>query len=107
MPVVQDETRVLLGARNSAIPRGVVAAHPLFAARAEGSRLWDVDGREYLDFAAGIGVLNVGHNHPRVVAAVRQQLDAFTHTAFQVVMSRTGTCGWQSASRNWSAGLAQ
>jgi 4-aminobutyrate aminotransferase/(S)-3-amino-2-methylpropionate transaminase len=86
MPVVQDETGVLLGARNSAIPRGVVAAHPLFAARAEGNRLWDVDGREYLDFAAGIGVLNVGHNHPRVVAAVRQQLDAFTHTAFQVVM---------------------
>jgi 4-aminobutyrate aminotransferase / (S)-3-amino-2-methylpropionate transaminase / 5-aminovalerate transaminase len=86
MPVSQDETRVLLSARNSAIPRGVIAAHPIFAARAEGNRMWDVDGREYLDFAAGIGVLNVGHNHPRVVAAVRRQLEALTHTCFQVVM---------------------
>jgi 4-aminobutyrate aminotransferase / (S)-3-amino-2-methylpropionate transaminase / 5-aminovalerate transaminase len=86
MPVLQNQTASLLAARNSAIARGVASAHTLFAARAEGSRIWDIDGREYLDFAAGIGVLNVGHNHPRVVAAVRKQLDAFTHTCFQVVM---------------------
>ena len=86
MPVMQTETTALLRDRNHAVARGVVAAHPVFAARAEGSRLWDIDGREYLDFTAGIGVLNVGHNHPRVVAAVRQQLDRFAHTCFQVVM---------------------
>jgi 4-aminobutyrate aminotransferase / (S)-3-amino-2-methylpropionate transaminase / 5-aminovalerate transaminase len=73
-------------ARMDAVPRGVVAAHSIFVARAEGARVWDVDGREYLDFAAGIGVLNVGHNHPRVIAAVREQLDRFSHTCFQVLM---------------------
>jgi 4-aminobutyrate aminotransferase/(S)-3-amino-2-methylpropionate transaminase len=86
MPVMQNETSTLMRARNHAVARGVVAAHPVFAVRGEGNRLWDVDGREYLDFAAGIGVLNVGHNHPRVVAAVREQLDRFAHTCFQVVM---------------------
>jgi 4-aminobutyrate aminotransferase/(S)-3-amino-2-methylpropionate transaminase len=86
MQVVQNDISVLMRARNHAVARGVVAAHPIFAARAEGNRLWDVDGREYLDFAAGIGALNVGHNHPHVVAAVRQQLDRFAHTCFQVVM---------------------
>jgi 4-aminobutyrate aminotransferase/(S)-3-amino-2-methylpropionate transaminase len=57
----------------------------VFAERAEGVRLWDVDGKEYLDFAAGIGTLNLGHRHPRVVAAMRDQLERFTHTCFQVV----------------------
>jgi 4-aminobutyrate aminotransferase/(S)-3-amino-2-methylpropionate transaminase len=84
MTVLRNDA--LLAARNEAVARGVVAAHPLFAARAEGNRVWDADGREYLDFAAGIGVLNVGHNHPRVVAAVREQMERFTHTCFQVVM---------------------
>lgn len=86
MPVMQNDTQNLLKARNAAVPRGVVAAHPLFASRAQGSHVWDVEGREFLDFAAGIGVLNLGHNHPRVIAAVREQLDHFTHTCFQVVM---------------------
>ena len=86
MAVVQNVTESLLADRNRAVARGVVAAHPIFVARAEGNRLWDVDGNEYLDFAGGIGVLNVGHNHPRVVAAVRQQLECFSHTCFQVVM---------------------
>lgn len=76
----------LLAARAAAIPRGVSNAHPLVVERAEGARLWDVDGREYIDFAGGIGVLNVGHNHPRVVAAVKAQLDRVTHTCFQVGM---------------------
>ncbi len=66
--------------------RGVSSAHPLFVSRAEGARLWDVDGREYVDFAGGIGVMNLGHRHPAVVEAVREQLDAFTHTCFQVGM---------------------
>ena len=56
------------------------------ADRALGSEIWDTDGRRYIDFVGGIGVMNVGHNHPRVMAAVREQLDRVTHTAFQVVM---------------------
>ncbi|MBV9645880.1 MAG: 4-aminobutyrate--2-oxoglutarate transaminase [Candidatus Eremiobacteraeota bacterium] len=74
----------LLQRRSAAVVRGVSSAHPVFVERAEGVRVWDADGREYLDFAAGIGTLNLGHRHPRVVAAVREQLERFTHTCFQV-----------------------
>jgi 4-aminobutyrate aminotransferase/(S)-3-amino-2-methylpropionate transaminase len=83
---VGTHTRDLLDRRSRAVARGVSAAHPLFVARAEGARLWDVDGREFVDFAGGIGVMNLGHRHPAVVDAVRAQLDAFTHTCFQVGM---------------------
>lgn len=76
----------LLQRRQQSVARGVGNAHPIFAARAEGARLWDVAGREYIDFASGIGVLNVGHGDPEVLAAVREQLGRFTHTCFQVVM---------------------
>jgi len=76
----------LLDRRSHAVARGVSAAHPLFVARAQSATLWDVDGRAYIDFAGGIGVLNLGHRHPGVVAAVRAQLEAFTHTCFQVGM---------------------
>jgi 4-aminobutyrate aminotransferase / (S)-3-amino-2-methylpropionate transaminase / 5-aminovalerate transaminase len=75
----------LLARRTSAVPRGVATAMPVFAARAENAELWDVEGRRYVDFAAGIAVLNVGHRHPRVLEAVRAQLDGYTHTAFQVM----------------------
>jgi 4-aminobutyrate aminotransferase/(S)-3-amino-2-methylpropionate transaminase len=71
--------------RVAAIPRGVATANPVFAERAENSELWDRDGRRYIDFAGGIAVLNTGHRHPKVIAAVKAQLDAFTHTAFQIV----------------------
>jgi 4-aminobutyrate aminotransferase/(S)-3-amino-2-methylpropionate transaminase len=71
--------------RIAAIPRGVSTANPVFAERAEGSELWDKDGNRYIDFAGGIAVLNTGHRHPKVIAAVKKQLDAFTHTAFQIV----------------------
>lgn len=74
----------LLAARTNNIPRGVLTAHPIVVDRAEGGYIWDTDGRRYLDFVGGIGVLNVGHNHPRVVAAVQDQLKRVTHTAFQV-----------------------
>lgn len=70
--------------REAATPRGVGIAAPFFVQRAENSELWDVEGRRYVDFAGGIAVLNTGHRHPRVIAAVRAQLDAFTHTAYQV-----------------------
>jgi 4-aminobutyrate aminotransferase/(S)-3-amino-2-methylpropionate transaminase len=56
----------------------------MFTERAENARVWDVDGREYIDFAGGIAVLNTGHRHPKVIEAVRAQLDLVTHTAFQV-----------------------
>ncbi len=71
--------------RNRAIPRGVASAFPIFASRATDCEIWDVEGRRYIDFAGGIAVLNVGHRHPAVIEAVRRQLDAFTHTAFQVM----------------------
>ncbi len=74
----------LLQRRLAAIPHGIGTAMPVFAARALNAEIWDVEGRRYIDFAAGIAVLNVGHCHPRVVAAARAQLDMFTHTAFQV-----------------------
>ena len=68
------------------VPRGITTAHPLVADRAKGAELWDVNGRRYIDFAGGIGVMNVGHSHPRVMEAVRAQLERATHTSFQVVM---------------------
>lgn len=70
--------------REAAVPRGVGSAHPVFATKAENAELWDADGRRYIDFAGGIAVLNTGHRHPRVIAAVEKQLAAFTHTCFQV-----------------------
>jgi 4-aminobutyrate aminotransferase/(S)-3-amino-2-methylpropionate transaminase len=72
--------------RRRYIPRGITTAHPLVADRAQGAELWDVAGNRYVDFAGGIGVMNVGHGHPRVMEAVRAQLDRVTHTSFQVVM---------------------
>src|SRR6267142_3442998 len=72
--------------RTKYVPRGITSAHPIAADRAQGSELWDVDGRRYIDFSGGIGVMNVGHNHPRVMEAVRAQLDRATHTSFQVVV---------------------
>jgi len=71
--------------RAAAVPRGVANATAVFAARAANAEIWDVEGRRFIDFAAGIAVLNVGHRHPKVMAAVQAQLDAFTHTAFQVL----------------------
>jgi 4-aminobutyrate aminotransferase/(S)-3-amino-2-methylpropionate transaminase len=75
----------ILERRERAVPRGVATATPVFAARAENAEIWDVEGKRYVDFAGGIAVLNVGHRHPRVMAAVAEQLDAYTHTAFQVM----------------------
>ncbi|MFV8825678.1 4-aminobutyrate--2-oxoglutarate transaminase [Thauera sp. WH-2] len=75
----------LMERRAAALPRGVGQAHPLFAAKAQNAELWDVEGRRYIDFVAGIAVVNTGHNHPRVVEAAQRQLECFSHTAFQVV----------------------
>ncbi|PMV22751.1 MULTISPECIES: 4-aminobutyrate--2-oxoglutarate transaminase [unclassified Pseudomonas] len=80
-----DETPHLLRQREQFVPRGLVTAHPLVIDRAQGAELWDVDGKRYLDFVGGIGVLNIGHNHPKVVAAVQAQLQKVSHACFQVV----------------------
>ncbi|WP_019097973.1 4-aminobutyrate--2-oxoglutarate transaminase [Pseudomonas putida] len=73
-----------VSARTQHISNGIATAHPITVARAAGAYLWDDQGKKYLDFVGGIGVLNVGHNHPRVVEAVRKQLDTFSHICFQV-----------------------
>lgn len=69
----------------AATPRGVGVMAPFFAARAEGAELWDVEGRRFIDFAGGIAVMNVGHGHPKIKAALQEQLERFTHTCYQVV----------------------
>ncbi len=75
----------LMQRRNAAVPRGVGQIHPIFADKAENATVTDVEGREFIDFAGGIAVLNTGHLHPQVIAAVQQQLERYTHTCFQVV----------------------
>jgi 4-aminobutyrate aminotransferase/(S)-3-amino-2-methylpropionate transaminase len=75
----------LLERRQKAVPRGVSTAAPVFAERAENAEVWDVEGKRYIDFAGGIGVLNSGHRHPKVLAAVQRQSEKFFHTAFQVM----------------------
>ncbi len=70
--------------RDAAVPRGLAAALPVYVDRAENAELWDVEGRRFIDFAGGIAVLNTGHRHPRVVEAVKAQLDRFTHTCAMV-----------------------
>lgn len=74
----------LLARRTAAVPRGVSTPNAVFAARAQGAELWDVEGKRYIDFAGGIAVVNTGHNHPRVKAAVLEQVEHFTHTCFNV-----------------------
>lgn len=71
--------------RVEAVARGVGNATQLFAVRAENAEIWDADGRRYIDFAGGIGVMNTGHRHPKVMARIQQQLDAVVHSCFQVM----------------------
>src|SRR6202795_635930 len=78
------KSQELMRRRHAAVPRGVFHATPIFAARAEGAVVEDVEGNRYIDFAGGIGCANVGHRSPRVVAAIRAQVDAFLHTCFSV-----------------------
>lgn len=75
----------LMARRQAAIARGVGQAHPIFVSRGRNAEVWDVEGRRYIDFAGGIAVLNTGHCHPDVIAAVKAQLDQYTHTCFQVL----------------------
>jgi len=70
--------------REAAVPRGPYHATPIFAAKAEGAVIEDVDGNRYIDFAGGIGCLNIGHRAPRVVSAVHEQLEKHLHLCFSV-----------------------
>jgi 4-aminobutyrate aminotransferase/(S)-3-amino-2-methylpropionate transaminase len=79
-------SRALMERRQEAVPRAGFNIAPIFASRATGSHIEDVDGNVYLDFAGGIGVMNVGHSQPSVVEAAREQIARFTHTCFHVVM---------------------
>jgi 4-aminobutyrate aminotransferase/4-aminobutyrate aminotransferase/(S)-3-amino-2-methylpropionate transaminase len=86
MDAVSVQTNELLMARRAeALPRGVGQSHPIFARKALNAEIWDVEGKRYIDFCAGIAVVNTGHCHPKVVAAVQAQLAQYTHTCFQVV----------------------
>jgi 4-aminobutyrate aminotransferase / (S)-3-amino-2-methylpropionate transaminase / 5-aminovalerate transaminase len=91
MPTIQLRTeipgprsRALMKRREAAIPRGPSHATPVFMARAEGATLEDVDGNRFLDFAGGIGCLNIGHRSPRVMSAIREQLEHYLHLCFAV-----------------------
>ena len=75
----------LMARRKAAIPRGVGQSHEVFITKGENAEVWDVEGRRYIDFAGGIAVLNTGHRHPEIIAAVKDQLDHYTHTCFQVL----------------------
>lgn len=79
----------LLDRRNAAVSRGVASATAVFVVRAENAEIWDVAGKRYLDFAAGIAVCNTGHRHPKIMAAAAAQSEAFVHTAFQVLPYET------------------
>jgi len=78
------KSKALSERRTKAVPRGLSHATPVYVAKAEGAVLEDVDGNRYIDFAGGIGCLNVGHRTPEVMAAIEGQLDKFLHTCVQV-----------------------
>jgi 4-aminobutyrate aminotransferase/(S)-3-amino-2-methylpropionate transaminase len=81
-----EKSRALLARRQQFVARGVSATMNVFAARAEGAVIEDVDGNRYIDFAGGIGTMNVGHSRPEVVQAIAEQAAKFTHTCFSVMM---------------------
>ncbi len=70
--------------RMAAVPRGVSHATAIYAQRAKNAEIWSEDGNRYIDFGAGIAVVNTGHQHPKIVAAVEEQMRAFSHVCFQV-----------------------
>src|SRR5450830_87596 len=71
--------------RLAATPRGIGVMASFFIDHALNAEVWDVEGRRYIDFAGGIAVLNTGHRHPKLIAAVEAQLQRFTHTCYQVL----------------------
>jgi 4-aminobutyrate aminotransferase len=78
-------SQALLARRQAAVPRGVGAGTPIAIARGEGAMVQDVDGNWYVDLAGGIGVMNVGYGNGPVIEAAGKQMEAFTHSCFQVL----------------------
>jgi 4-aminobutyrate aminotransferase/(S)-3-amino-2-methylpropionate transaminase len=72
--------------RQQAVAAAAYSVHPFYPQRAEGSYVWDADGKRYLDWSVGIAVMNIGHSHPKVLAAVRAQSESFQHLCFAVGM---------------------
>lgn len=70
--------------RMAAVPRGIGHATQIYAKRAKNAELWSEDGKRYIDFGAGIAVVNTGHGHPRILAAIEEQMKSFSHVCFQV-----------------------
>jgi len=68
----------------AAVPRGIGQVTNIYAREAKNAEIWSEDGKRYIDFGAGIAVVNTGHQHPRITAAVKNQLEAFSHVCFQV-----------------------
>ncbi|HQO17377.1 MAG TPA: aminotransferase class III-fold pyridoxal phosphate-dependent enzyme, partial [Methylotenera sp.] len=85
MTTHQPSNQDLHQRRLAATPRGIGVMANFFIARALNSEVWDVEGNRYIDFAGGIAVLNTGHRHPKVIAAIEKQLHHFTHTCYQVL----------------------
>jgi len=81
-----QSTQDFLTRRANAVPTGVFNATSIVAEKAEGAIITDIEGREYIDFAGGIGVVNIGHNNPRVVAAIKEQADKLLHSCFHIAM---------------------
>jgi 4-aminobutyrate aminotransferase / (S)-3-amino-2-methylpropionate transaminase / 5-aminovalerate transaminase len=79
-------SKLLADLRANFVPQGPFNVTPYFVESAKGAVVHDIDGRELIDFAGGIDVMNVGHSHPKVVAAIKDQADKFTHTCFHIVM---------------------
>ncbi len=82
---VTDEKSGFGGSSQRCNFRGVGVMTAIYADRAENAEIWDIEGNRYIDFAAGIAVVNTGHRHPKVMAAVKDQLEHFTHTCHQVI----------------------
>lgn len=80
------KSRELLARRQQFVARGVASTMNVFAAKADGAIIEDVDGNRYIDFAGGIGVMNIGHTRPEVTRAIAEQAAKFTHTCFSVMM---------------------
>lgn len=83
-PIPGPKSKALAERRNTAVPRGLSHGTPVYVAKAEDAWLEDVDGNRYIDFAGGIGCLNIGHRREPVITAVRDQLENFLHTCVQV-----------------------
>ena len=81
----QNNNASLHQRRLAATPRGIGVMAGFYIDRAQNAEVWDVEGKRYIDFAGGIAVLNTGHRHPLMVAAIEEQLRRFTHTCYQVL----------------------